>query len=138
MIKANELRIGNLLHADWDRGRFVAAVEIRETKVIVNDNDWSCLKYDELSPISVTEEWLRKLGLVEDKYYRKNYVIQTGNEYFSVHFQEDNEEYYRGWIVNNDQSDALCHRIAKVEFVHQLQNLFFALTGEELTIKQPA
>lgn len=28
--------------------------------------------------------------------------------------------------------------ILKVTYVHQLQNLFFALTGEELTIKEPA
>jgi hypothetical protein len=39
------------------------------------------------------------------------------------------------WYVS--QNDSIPHTIASnIMYVHQLQNLYFALTGEELTIKE--
>ena len=78
----------------------------------------------ELKPILITEEWLLKLGFVEHKFedgiygfcnrgvnYIKSGQIRFGNE--SLLFNDDKH---------------LLH-------VQQLQNLYFALLGEELTIK---
>jgi hypothetical protein len=44
---------------------------------------------------------------------------------FAFGLRLQNNKLYFDWIGGN----------TKVEFVHQLQNLFFALTGEELEVK---
>ena len=73
--------------------------------------------YVDLNPIPLTEEWLLKFGF-EKKigwddliYHVKNnvdlYEFLSGYEYYDFH----------------------------IKHVHQLQNLYFALTGEELKIK---
>ena len=73
--------------------------------------------YDDFEPIPLTEEWLLKFGFKKDKvdetYYKDNFEIMLPN-----FFQ------YKISLI----SDAL------VKHVHQLQNLYFALTGQELTI----
>lgn len=126
MVKSNELRIGNLLHADREAGRFVAVAEIRETKIIVHDNDWSGLKHDELSPIPLTPEWLRKFGFEEEKYFKGTHSFGD----FSI-VASDFQPVVMGY-------DDFVRFGKPQQFVHQLQNLFYALTGEELTIKEPA
>ena len=79
------------------------------------------------TPIPLTEEWLKKFGF---KPYKPGgngfrlgkmviYVLPLCNEveYDSIDFEA------RTNIMTN------------IKYVHQLQNLYFALTGEELTIK---
>lgn len=128
MIKASELRIGNLLFADWKAGCIVKVKEIRETKVIVNDDDWSGLKHDEVSPIPLTLEILEKCGL---------------NLFWGVHcwcFKdiEIREEHPDYWLITDEEGggDDNIRKIGKpFQFVHQLQNLIFDLLGEELNVQ---
>ena len=64
-----------------------------------------------IKPIPLTEEWLLKFGLMSIKtelgFWNNGDAI-----YFSYGFEKSIE----------------------LKYVHQLQNLYFALTGEELTI----
>lgn len=74
------------------------------------------------NPIPLTEEWLIRFGFEKNSknnYYhdKLNYLYQSGN----VFLDDGNDS---GWSVG-----------LKIEYVHQLQNLHFGLTGEELTIK---
>lgn len=129
-MKANELRIGNYLNGK--RGH-VVVTEIRaNNNVKIHDNTSSFYVGICLIPIEITKEWLLKLGFEYSEYY-KNYKVKAGNSYFnSVGWNDDDCE----WYYNNDISDAGCYYITSIKYVHQLQNLFFALTGQELTIKQ--
>jgi hypothetical protein len=74
-------------------------------------------------PVSLTEEWLLKFGFerMADNLYEKNPL--------SISFPSTVEitcaHTWQTALVGYD-----------ISYVHQLQNLYFALTGEELTIKK--
>ncbi len=103
-MKAQELRIGNYLKKD-----VVVKIDARRIFDI-----WEETK--EYQPILLTEEWLLRFGFVSNPY-------QDRYENKSIHVQCNKT---RGvtelWIEN----------MPHIKYVHQLQNLYFALTGEEL------
>jgi hypothetical protein len=79
-----------------------------------------------LKPIPLTEDWLIRLGFEQamNGWFCKK-------EYLWLRQYKLNNQWFAGV---NGIGDIDCTRI---DYVHQLQNLYFALTGEELTIKQP-
>ena len=122
-MKQNELRIGNWIS---DQGYETIVFQINETHV--NDD----LMLDHFEPIPLTEEWLVRFGFEKsDKY---GYFLSPHKESFSdscftrlCFFLEEmdfivNSNDYDGWNVH-------------CEYVHQLQNIYVALTGEELELK---
>jgi len=120
-MKATELRIGNLVYYMNEHN----PVEISgiDRKQIHADGDWDYIS--EHKPIPLTEEWLERFGfnkLSDIWEFWKN----SGWD-LRQHKLENN-----WWLFYNGQ-DLDCVRI---DYVHQLQNLYFALTGEELTIKE--
>lgn len=140
-MKANELRIGNLVKANYRGISFICDV----VKVIFNEifvkgimDDDKCEyefsgdpekyagKENGFEPIPLTEEWLLKFGF--DKVLPRNDKIYYRlNDYFVI---EDS----RVFLLGDDAFEILKLR-QEIKYVHQLQNLYFALTGEELTIK---
>ena len=118
-MKANELRIGNYF---MDRGGKVLRLDFWDSpgKLAMNNviegTVWHPLTEDVkyAKPVPLTEEWLLRFGFVNDKL-----------EYFTIEY--DNHAgyglFYRGNLLTG------------IEYVHQLQNLYFALTGTELEIK---
>jgi len=83
------------------------------------------LKYPEnYEPVILTDQWLLKFGLLQFE-HRTDYVFED-IEYYSL-----NESAIEGWVllVNGEYWGT------DIKHVHQLQNLYFALTGEELRIK---
>jgi hypothetical protein len=114
-MKANELRIGNLV-CPFDNVQ----------KAIFNDCIKICSKDFEdtshLHPIPLTEEWLVSFGL--------NYLQNACWELGSMRIYNLSDEYksrFRITLAGNE----LCI----LNYVHQLQNLYFALTGEELVLR---
>lgn len=112
-MDAKELRIGNL-------------VKNEHGVVAVNESWFLFNVWKTLNPIPLTKEWLLKFGL------NCNGIIyeQEKNSKFAVKLWEVGKpgQFLIFWGDN---------RLSCVEpvYVHQLQNLYFALTGEELTIK---
>ena len=108
-MKANELRIGN--YVNWIDGKIQ---EITGKDIHWKEkNDNTELSPFDFAPIPLTEEWLLKFGFRESNKYLFKYKLglkKRGDNYFY-----DN---------------------ISIKHVHQLQNLYFALTGEELTLKQ--
>ena len=109
-MKGNELRIGN-----W----FIQYDEPEEF-----DGDFYHLS--DIKFIPLTEEWLLKFGFIKkiDAYFYNDYCIED------IHNGET-------WVISEfdyirDEFTAIGRGI---NYVHQLQNLYFALTGEELKIK---
>lgn len=78
---------------------------------------------DELEPIVITDKILKKFGLEINKYggYLYQEVYQAGKLFI--------------FVINSFQTQMGDWDYVEVEikYVHQLQNLYFALTGEELT-----
>lgn len=78
---------------------------------------------DEIEFIELTEEWLLKFGFRFD----------------SIDWEFPNESiffigYYSSKFCLGSGSDGVTKE-NYIHYVHQLQNLYFALTGQELTIK---
>jgi hypothetical protein len=84
---------------------------------------------DSVQPIPLTGEWLVKFGFEYDKAWEgKVYVKQMGYGaayYFSL---------YHNTMFKDIPAGCNEFHTTEIMYVHQLQNLYFALTGEELTI----
>lgn len=112
MIKANELRIGNLV---LDSTKNVHIIERLDEK-------WD---FSDRYPIPLTEEWLKKLGF---EFYVPlcHYKLCNNDIWVSV----TKELVFSFCNLNYDERVEMPPKI--VRYVHQLQNLYFAITGEEL------
>jgi hypothetical protein len=127
MMEARELRIGNLVY--FPNNEIVEIYGVSKDIVIKNNGcDFFPISVIDVKPIPLTEQWLLKFGFEVNEFH-KNYKIKVDYYHHSIKFYENE------WVYSNDVSDASCHTIASVNYVHQLQNIYFALTNEELTIK---
>ena len=130
-MKANELRIGN-----WYKGDCLAQQYWQITAQEILDFYDDPID-DYFQPILLSEHWLEKLGFKKNNKNRwvkekSNYAVFY-REYYAT--GEDNSmwriEYHDTDYGNNEYKD--CHQFGdKIKYVHQLQNLYFALTQEEL------
>lgn len=107
MIQSKELRIGNIFLEKFSQTE-IKVLEISAEKIIFEgdfDNNWQA------QPIPLTEEWLLKFGFKKGE--RGWFKTLDKNLKFNLYTYRDKELY---------------------RYVHQLQNLYFALTNEELKI----
>jgi len=139
MVKANELRMGNWVqHLDREIYQSTEYTQLG----IFRDG----LK---VFPIPLTEEWLLKFGFKEfvKSRFRKDITnkwinhkcntVTDGEQLMEIMIDTDDTNYLSlVYFIDDDpnQEESL-FRGDCVDYVHQLQNLYFALTGEELTIK---
>lgn len=123
-MNATELRIGNFImlnnslreeHLEWQK---VNEVRIDSCQLIDNNKETYGQLYKYIDPIPLTEEWLVKFGYLENCIHLSDMKI----------IQEE-EGYYLS------DYDDLGVGVSYIKYVHTLQNLYFALTGEELKIK---
>ena len=128
-MKANELRIGNKVY--WGVN-IVSIVGIHTQTYPNSDNKRPITIYidpvgnmhyypieeNNITPIPLTEEWLLKFGFEKDS---DGYLIYMKSRIF-IEFTT------RGHYEISEYD-------TEIKYVHQLQNLYFALTGNELEIK---
>lgn len=125
-IDIRDLRIGNLVISSVDGQEVVMKVtKIGCRSVHLNypmsRMSGGYMRNDtDIRPIPITPEWLERLGLSNvvcvDSYENDNIVIQNDGLVVAIKSTNIEEEFIY------------------IEHVHQLQNLVYALTGEELTI----
>lgn len=128
-MEVKELRIGNILQ-DIQYKSPMRIVQFYGTSMFELDSpymdytDYRCdADLNKYEPIPLTEEWLVKFGFTKDKnlfFHDKCSYIQSDAYNCGGGF---------GYCLNDEKIDFL-----HIKYVHQLQNLYFALTGEELTI----
>lgn len=119
MIKAQDLRIGNLFIDDQNEIRKVSIISPRYVKWFdISTGQHIDVLYHKTKPIPLTEEWLLKFGFEVD------WIISHKETYFNL-FQKGEEFFY--------SSDMHHHSSVGIKYVNQLQNLYYAITGEELT-----
>ena len=117
MVQLNELRVGNWI-IDAGCGRIQMRAELFDL--------W---RGEHAMPIPLTPEILEKAGFV--------HIEGIPNDYFkglySIRKEKRNGKYnlysfYIHW-------DLKFSKLSEMSSLHQLQNLYFALTGNELEIK---
>jgi hypothetical protein len=122
-IKASELYIDKYYY------QVVEEYEPCTPKIIKwNQSNWyaigECIEFIEwFEPIPITEEWLIKFGFEKNSYWFKDdNMLRFGLIDNKLHCSIGNDE--NGFLYN------------RINYIHQLQNLYFALTGQELEFKQ--
>jgi len=128
VIKANELRIGNLLTHEQDYMNNMYPIDHWQVTSI-GAKSFRCKghsgKY--FNPIPITEEWLLRLGY---RYYNGKSsgtmcLDYGGKLYIDFHDRKIQ-------IKSHYESYILYRSLHHVLYVHQLQNIYYSLTGQEI------
>lgn len=129
-IKSNELRIGNLI----EHKAIMCEVLSIDNEWLQIDNDQLNTKIIDCKPIPLTEEWLFKFGfeIDESNDNKKTKTLSTQVSNTESLYFDENEWYISHDWNNNNFKNTFWNQ---PKYVHQLQNIYFALTGEELIIK---
>jgi len=133
-IKAEELRLGNYVDVprkDQSPFRIDAFESLSKTFIKVamihpihGENFHPLTWYgDDLKPIPLTEEWCIKFGFQKDL---ENTIYKNINKHCFLCYDNN-------IVLLLEEENNWC--IRKIKYVHELQNLYFALTGEELIFK---
>jgi cell wall assembly regulator SMI1 len=135
MININEIRRGNILNCGIDEddegneipmpGRVLQIFDqtIHWTNVLDQENacdGYSATDADFIEPILLTPEWLERMGFPSDKS-----TMDLGGQY-SLYFERRGNKLF----IEAENTD-----VREVLYVHDAQNIYLALTGEELQIK---
>jgi len=138
-MRPEELRVGNIILGN---GKIITVTDIRRNELVelgykgsvngdVSDDPYRSNEAPWLakcSGIPLTEEWLIKFGFSYPKNQSSFYWIKLSASLFNI-----NPDNGVVWI-NNPVGEPF-NNPALIEYVHQLQNLYFALMGHELIIK---
>lgn len=135
-MKASDLRIGNyVLHSGVMKQVYRISNKgvdfyLGETKKGIYTQSF---KYEALEPIPLTEEWLLRFGLFKSNngWFRKTETPSHNKEIVTLSINVDT---FSTAIFGDEALEP--SYIKECQFVHQLQNLYYTLTGEELTLKQ--
>ena len=134
-MKANELRIGNWINISFRNHDRKGDYQIVASQILdlFSNGEKSSFIY---KPIPLTEEWLLKFGFEQQIGFIKFIGEPYQKDSFEVALNDVGKWYcyYRNFVKGKVDDFVLLKNDLK--HVHQLQNLFYALCGEELTIKQ--
>jgi len=133
-MDTKELKLNNLVWDDYCGTMLVSAINdtsVRLRKTL--DLPEGLFFAEHIQPIPLTEEWLLKFGFE---------VTNEGAGFKSLHYwnfllNDDKlylRDYYVGGYIWGFNGFIELGTPMAIEYVHQLQNLFFSLTGNELTL----
>lgn len=134
MVTDREVRVGNLLKYESTIYRLKAVSECPESTPhdVDGHTKWYLLK--DLKGITITSTILQKLGFVDNALQLKDTSnLESLNQKSSLHY--DYQEREAGiFIEPRKLGQEGAQYWITCEYLHQLQNLYFALTGDELEI----
>lgn len=132
MIEVNELRTGIILKPIRPRHHEEFITVESFDGAIVNCT-FRGYDLDELHPIPLTEEILLKCGFEKEGSYNYRYNNLKIHEINLKSCWVDASNSEHVWYFVFHQAGKMFH--IKCKYLHQLQNLYFALTGKELEVK---
>lgn len=145
MIKPEELRIGNwVCFKSWrkevDKYIYgnVVSIDIwhpnKTASIVYSDEDNGLgahntgMNFEKLIPIPLTPEILVKLGFSDRGWNKEeNLYLDITDTNGSIATTDNG-----GFEIIADHEDSYYTLPLKIKYLHQLQNLYFALTGNEL------
>ena len=149
-MEANEIRIGNYVNLYDDfNAQVTGMTNTGDVWCVENPKNKECAwVISKIEPIPLTEEWLLNFGFDNwglgtqwinqfESYVR--YVLHNvldGTSNFELHYVHSTygDMPHNQYIISCDEDDRL-NWGEEIIHVHQLQNLYHALTGNELTTK---
>jgi hypothetical protein len=130
MIQASDLKIGSWMRIYWSHSGF-DEIQINATDILLIEQKQG--GYEHYHPIPTTEDHLLKLGF--NKEYKKGWIgIDVRHEsgmttdfIIAEPFSMGEWQSFYAFVYDS-------HRFVKLEFLHQVQNLFHAMTQKELCL----
>jgi hypothetical protein len=113
-LDSHEIRLGNSYKIELGDGTYkIGLINLEDIESLLDDD-----LDDFYQAMEISEEWLIRFGFVHINHFHaaKNYQFNG----VDVWVHSDNDITFGQW---------------ELKYVHQLENLYFALTGEELTYK---
>jgi hypothetical protein len=130
-MKANELRLGNLVCDVFNKTNEVTRIELDDFACMLNYRNSNNHPIPYI-PIQLNDEWFKKSGAKLDN---------NGNWWFdlnecSLEFIQANNKYYPKYFESAEFSSMENNivNLKCVQYFHELQNLYYILTGTKLTI----
>lgn len=128
-MDARDLKIGNIVEQGY-----IVTIQYREgvlgclvsKSMFSSGHDWEFIKMDYIKSIPLSESWLERAGFSE--------IDDDGL------FQSDQEQIFhlQHRYLAEDGYDVIFDTqfLTIIQSIHQLQNIFYCLTGTELTFKE--
>ena len=140
-MQAKDLRIGNIVNlisrsgikgivteiGSHENEPYIRCKDVNEG-IYLNHNDTKLVQ-----GVPISESWLIKFG------FKKKLLIDASGYYYTLEFVKD--KYCDLSISSGDKNGFIeitlfpYDKCFRYKFVHELQNLFFAITGNELQLK---
>ena len=128
-IKANELRIGDFVEynlKNFDKGTEKVPLQVvsisKDDGFRLDDGFDNIYTSDDLNQITLTPEILERCGAFSNNHNWLLYPVELNNITTEDYLEFEYQTPYLDW------------KIISIKYLHQLQNLFFVLTGEELEV----
>ena len=123
-LDSHEIRLGNTYKIELGDGTYKSdLINLADLENLLDDD-----LDDFYQAMEISEEWLIRLGFIRHHSDYSNGIIYIKNV-------PDNTEFEWGVYPNELGSGIQIKNRILLHYVHQLENLYFALTGEELTYK---
>lgn len=138
-MEAKELRIGNFVLWANDiceikgiHTQTVGRTHERDFHFYIHNHSNQNMNYygvepDDIKEIPLTEEWFLKFGFI-----KKSNWVKSLNDVYNLELMKIVLIEY--CVFHIEKRINTVHNLNRIKYVHQLQNLHFALTGEELKI----
>jgi hypothetical protein len=133
MIQANELRVNNWVILDWDGDKRPQQIDGINFPYVYIAEWEDNFKLDDCHPIPLTPEILEKCGFeweTDKKRHLQIFIDDVKTKTLGFYFANGVIDHTQ--LYNNGSQDNF--HFAPLKSAHQLQNLYFALTGQELTV----
>lgn len=125
-MEATELRLNNFVIYE-DEIVPVIGMENNDNGLLVKIDSNNVTDYRNLKPIALTAEWFQRLGFKEA--YRSSTRVRFElPNYCRYDFDLSSNKILQGFLFFGNY--------IKCNHLHQLQNIYFTLTGEELKIEE--
>lgn len=142
MIDPKTLMIGNYLTFLGETVEVVGIHHLKERPEMywISMKDAIDAKMIHFKPIPLTEQWLLDFGFEKDKndwfcFDYQAYIpayVGIEPEIYQISYNLDSRRFS---VIEKYEELTSIYMGYKVEFVHQLQNLYLTLTGNHLTLK---
>lgn len=132
MIKVNELRVGNIFWESYGVYGVVTAININNKGIspdtilgrLVKGTLSGQFGREDITPVILTEELLVQYG-----FEKINHI--HGYSFFTLHKSKVNK---CNIDIYNTKTLYMSYSVNHCQYLHQLQNLYFAITGNEIKL----
>lgn len=131
MIKAEDLRRGNAVNSKTHNLSFAIVEGVTPSGIVMLKGITTYDMLSKLEPIQVTAEILNLFGFSREEYSR-TCSIQIGN---TLYLEIDVDDFETS-IVPETWRGNTCSTWKRLQYVHDVQNAYYDLTGEHLKLKQ--